>query len=174
MVILKTQNLILRSWKVDDAEELYHHAKNPKIGPIAGWPPHKNVENSLEIIQTVFAKDETYAITLNGQIIGCVGLLVYPDGNHYWGENNAELGYWSAEEFWGNNYACEASEKFLIHGFKDLKLNKIFASFRKNNLQSKRVLEKLNFKYFDELQNIDYTGKCYLEIVMSLENNDTG
>ena len=153
-MILKTQNLILRSWKVDDAEELYHHAKNPKIGPIA--------------------KDETYAITLNGQIIGCVGLLVYSDGNHYWGENNAELGYWIAEEFWGNNYACEASEKLLIHGFKDLKLNKIFASFRKNNLQSKRVLEKLNFKYFDELQNIDYTGKCYLEIVMSLENNDTG
>ena len=74
----------------------------------------------------------------------------------------------------GNNYACEASEKLLIHGFKDLKLNKIFASFRKNNLQSKRVLEKLNFKYFDELQNIDYTGKCYLEIVMSLENNDNG
>lgn len=110
MVILKTQNLILRSWKVDDAEELYHHAKNPKIGPIAGWPPHKNVENSLEIIQTVFAKDETYAITLNGQIIGCVGLLVYPDGNHYWGENNAELGYWIAEEFWGNNYALS-----LIH-----------------------------------------------------------
>lgn len=35
-MILKTQNLILRSWKVDDAEELYHHAKNPKIGPIAG------------------------------------------------------------------------------------------------------------------------------------------
>lgn len=173
-MILKTQNLILRSWKVDDAEELYHHAKNPKIGPIAGWPPHKNVENSLEIIQTVFAKDETYAITLNGQIIGCVGLLVYPDGNHYWGENNAELGYWIAEEFWGNNYACEASEKLLIHGFNDLKLNKIFASFRKNNLQSKRVLEKLNFKYFDELQNIDYTGKCYLEIVMSLENNDNG
>ena len=32
MVILKTQNLILRSWKVDDAEELYHHAKNPKGG----------------------------------------------------------------------------------------------------------------------------------------------
>ena len=64
-MILKTQNLILRSWKVDDAEELYHHAKNPKIGPIAGWPPHKNVENSLEIIQTVFAKNETYAITLN-------------------------------------------------------------------------------------------------------------
>ncbi|WP_404806392.1 GNAT family N-acetyltransferase, partial [Methanobrevibacter smithii] len=53
-MILKTQNLILRPWEIDDAEELYHHAKNPKIGPIAGWSPHKNVENSLEIIQSVF------------------------------------------------------------------------------------------------------------------------
>ncbi len=61
----------------------------------------KNVENSLEIIQSVFARDETYAITLNGQIIGCVALLIHPDGNYYWGDNNAELGYWIAEDFWG-------------------------------------------------------------------------
>lgn len=36
MVILKTQNLILRSWKVDDAEELYHHAKNQKLVRLQG------------------------------------------------------------------------------------------------------------------------------------------
>lgn len=30
-MILKTQNLILRPWEIDDAEELYHHAKNPKL-----------------------------------------------------------------------------------------------------------------------------------------------
>ena len=117
-MILKTQNLILRPWEIDDAEELYHHAKNPKIGPIAGWSPHKNVENSLEIIQSVFARDETYAVTLNGQIIGCVALLIHPDGNYYWGDNNAELGYWIAEDFWGNNYAYEASEKLLEHAFE--------------------------------------------------------
>ena len=35
-MILKTQNLILRPWEINDAEELYHHAKNPNIGPIAG------------------------------------------------------------------------------------------------------------------------------------------
>ena len=26
-MILKTQNLILRPWEINDAEELYHHAK---------------------------------------------------------------------------------------------------------------------------------------------------
>ena len=41
-MILKTERLILRPWKESDAECLYHFAKNPKIGPIAGWPPHKS------------------------------------------------------------------------------------------------------------------------------------
>ena len=53
-MIFKTKRLILRPWEEGDAECLYHFAKNPKIGPIAGWPPHKSVEDSLYIIKTVF------------------------------------------------------------------------------------------------------------------------
>ena len=100
-MIFKTENLILRPWEEGDAESLYHFAKNPKIGPIAGWPPHESVEDSLTIIKTVFAKKETYAITLDERAIGCVGLLIHPDGNHYWGDGSAELGYWIGEEYWG-------------------------------------------------------------------------
>ena len=35
---LETERLILRPWKEDDAESLYKYAKNPEVGPIAGWP----------------------------------------------------------------------------------------------------------------------------------------
>ena len=55
-MIIKTDNLTLRPWKEDDAKCLYHFAKNPNIGPIAGWPPHESVEESLNIINTVFSK----------------------------------------------------------------------------------------------------------------------
>ena len=51
---LETERLILRPWKEDDAESLYKYAKNPEVGPIAGWPVHTSVENSREIIQKVF------------------------------------------------------------------------------------------------------------------------
>ena len=44
--VLQTERLILRPWEDDDAEELFRYAKDPDIGPIAGWPPHVNVENS--------------------------------------------------------------------------------------------------------------------------------
>lgn len=170
-MILKTENLTLRHWVEDDAECLYHFAKNPNIGPVAGWPPHTSVEDSLMIIKTVFSRKETYAIIHDNIPIGCVGLLIHPDGNHWWGEGSAELGYWIAEEYWGNNYACEASQILLKRAFDDLNIERVFATYRAENSQSKRVLEKLNFKYFNQLTNINYLGEAFTEIAM-VKNND--
>ena len=42
-----TERLILRPWQESDAESLYKYARDPEIGPIAGWPPHTSVEDSL-------------------------------------------------------------------------------------------------------------------------------
>ena len=171
-MILKTENLTLRPWTEDDAKCLHHFAKNPKIGPIAGWPPHESVEDSLNIIKTVFSKRETYAIVKDNIPIGCVGLLFPPDTNHWWGEDSAELGYWIAEEYWGNGFAAEASKTLIKRAFSDLDVKQIYASYRIENAQSKRVLEKLNFKYFDELNNINYSGEEFREIAMKLEKED--
>ncbi len=168
-MILKTPNLMLRPWQESDAECLYHFARNPKIGPIAGWPPHQSVEDSLYIIKTVFSKRETYAVVYDGIPIGCAGLLFHPDTNHWWGEGAAELGYWIAEEYWGNGYAAEASRALIERAFDELNVEKIYASYRCENAQSKRVLEKLGFEYYSELTNENYLGEFFREIAMVLE-----
>ncbi|AMD17223.1 GNAT family acetyltransferase [Methanobrevibacter sp. YE315] len=170
-MILKTENLTLRPWDEADAECLYHFAKNPNIGPIAGWPPHESVEDSLNIIKTVFSKKETYAVVKDDIPIGCVGLLFHPDCNHYWGDDSAELGYWIAEEYWGNGYAAEASEALIERAFRDLKINEIYASYRYENKQSGRVLEKLGFEYYTKLNNVNYKGEAFFEIAVKLKNN---
>lgn len=41
---LETERLILRPWKEADAEECYKYAKDPRVGPIAGWPVHTSDE----------------------------------------------------------------------------------------------------------------------------------
>ena len=51
-MILHTERLILRPWTEDDAESLYEYAKDPEVGPIAGWPPHKSVGESKDVIKT--------------------------------------------------------------------------------------------------------------------------
>ena len=49
-LILYTKRLILRHWEETDAESLYKYAKDPDVGPNAGWPAHKSIEESKEVI----------------------------------------------------------------------------------------------------------------------------
>ena len=54
-------------WKAVDVsvwDYLDKYAKDPEVGPIAGWPPHTSVENSREIIKNVLSVNETYAVCL--------------------------------------------------------------------------------------------------------------
>ena len=51
--MLETERLILRKWTEEDAESLFEYAKDPEIGPAAGWPPHKSVEESRAVIKNV-------------------------------------------------------------------------------------------------------------------------
>ena len=50
---LETARLILRPWEEADAEECYRYAKDPRVGPIAGWPAHTSTENSHQVIRDV-------------------------------------------------------------------------------------------------------------------------
>ena len=93
---LETERLILRPWKEDDAESLYKYAKNPEVGPIAGWPVHTSVENSREIIKSVLAADETYAVCLreDNVAIGSIGLTPPAQSHTKAADDEIEIGYW--------------------------------------------------------------------------------
>lgn len=167
--MIKTSNLTLRHWRENDAESLYSLAKNPNIGPVAGWPPHESVNHSLNIIKTVFVRDECYAITKDDVLVGSIELLIHPNGNHWWGEGSAELGYWIGEPYQGRGYATEASRALIKRAFDDLAIERIYATYKCENTASKRVLEKLGFKYYSQLTNADYTNMPFREIAMKLE-----
>lgn len=58
MRTLETERLVLKAYSIEDAEGLYNYAKNPNVGPHAGWKPHESVEESLEIIESLFLPAE--------------------------------------------------------------------------------------------------------------------
>ena len=62
---METDRILLRPWLESDAGSLFKYASDPEVGPRAGWPPHESVEESLEIIRTVFNDaTNTWAIVL--------------------------------------------------------------------------------------------------------------
>ena len=147
--MITTDRLILRAWQESDADALYRYAKDPAVGPIAGWNPHQSVEESREIIRTVFAAPETYAVCLreSGEPIGCVGLQTGDAANLPLAFREAELGYWLGKPFWGRGYIPEAAAELIRKGFEELGMTTVWCRYFDGNQRSKRVQEKLGFVF---------------------------
>lgn len=155
--MIETERLILRPWSENEAEELFKYASDPDIGPIAGWKPHSSVEESFDIIRTVFAAPEVYAVVLKstGKPVGSCGIMS-SDGLHSaeMGADEGEIGYWIGKPFWGQGLIPEAVEALLNRSFGDLKLNTVWCGYYEGNDKSRRVCEKCGFIYHHTNQDI--------------------
>ena len=144
---METERLIIRRWTLDDAESLFKYAKDPDVGPVAGWPSHKSIEESLNIIKNVFNREETYALALkeDNKAIGAIALKLRGDTNLTDRDDECELGYWLGKEFWGRGLMPEAVREILRHAFCDLGMTKVWCGYYTGNGKSKRVQEKCGF-----------------------------
>ena len=155
-MILETDRLVLRPWDESDAESLYEYANDRAIGPIAGWPPHKSVEESREIIRTVFNGAECYAICEKGssEAIGAIELKLKGHTDMTEKDDECELGYWLGKKFWGRGYMPEAVKELLRRGFEDLGMTTIWCGYYDGNEKSKRVQEKSGFVYHHTCEEV--------------------
>lgn len=146
---IETERLILRKWTESDAESLYKYAKDPEVGPIAGWPPHTSIDDSLNVIKNVLQGKECYAICIKGQneAIGTCELKLNRHSDLLESDNEAEIGYWLGKPFWGHGYMPEAVNALLKRAFTELNLQKVWCAYYDGNLKSKRVQEKCGFIY---------------------------
>lgn len=144
--MIETERLLLRPFEEGDAEELYAYAKDPRVGPAAGWKPHGSVEESREVIRTVFSAPNTFAVVYKpeGKVIGSAGFCARhgrEDGP------SDEIGYSLSPEYWGRGLMPEAVMALLRYGFAQLGMREIWCAHYEGNARSRRVIEKCGFTY---------------------------
>ena len=169
-MILKTERLVLRPWQEQDADALYQYAKDPDVGPPAGWPIHTDVENSRQIIRDVLSKPEVYAVCReDGTPIGSIGLHLNGSTDMTDRDDECELGYWLGKPFWGQGLIPEAAWELLRHAFEELGMRAVWCGYYEGNRKSARVQEKLGFVYQHRTEGLQVpllgetrTGHCNL------------
>ena len=155
-MIFETKRLLLRPWNENDAEMLFEYAKDPDVGPPAGWPPHTSVENSRDIIRTALSKSEVYAVCLkSGEPIGSIGLHLNGDTDMTDRDDECELGYWIGKPFWGQGLIPEASREILRHAFEDLAMTTVWCGHYDGNIKSRRVQDKLGFIFHHTTEGLE-------------------
>jgi len=145
---MQTERILLRRWQDDDAQALFRYASDPDVGPRAGWPPHKSVEESLDIIRTIFNNPETWAIVLKktNEPIGAMGYFTKATSNISIGDNDCEVGYWVAKPYWNHGICTEALELMLDYCLNVKHYDNIWSDHFIGNPASGRVMEKCGFE----------------------------
>lgn len=159
MEVLETERLILRNWEVSDSQDLYEYAQSELVGPSAGWKPHINESESIEIIKMFMEANDVYAIELklDRKIIGSIGMHKRCPDEKLSHLNQREIGYVLNPKYWGNGFIPEAVNYLINYCFEDMNLDVLWCGHFDFNSKSKRVNEKCGFKYqFSKVENLKF------------------
>ena len=148
-VMLTTRRLTLRPWRESDLNDFYEYASVDGVGQMAGWLPHKNIEESQKILDRFIQGKKTFALECGGKVIGSLGVELYnekdyPEFAHLQGR---EIGYVLSKDYWGRGLMPEAVQAVIDWLFNEQNLDFIIVGHFDWNNQSKRVVEKCGFQY---------------------------
>ena len=148
-VVLTTDRLTLRPWRESDLNDFYEYASVDGVGQMAGWNPHRNVEESKTILSHFIEGKHIFALEHQGKVIGSLGIEEYSEENYP--ELDAlqgrEIGYVLSKAYWGQGLMPEAVKAVINWLFNEAHLDFIIVGHFDRNARSKRVIEKCGFQY---------------------------
>lgn len=145
----------LRTWRIEDEESLALAANNLNVAKNLRntFPNPYTLEDAVWFINDNIAnmdrKQINYAIVVDGQAVGGIGIFVKDDVY----EKSAELGYWLAENYWRKGIVSTAVQMICKEAFETFDIVRIFAEPFADNAGSRGVLEKAGFTYEGTMRN---------------------
>lgn len=147
---IKTPRLILRKIAVEDAARINMLCNDHDVASQTlriNYPC--STKETLDFIGSCNKSEDkqnhsvvlTIILQATNEIIGVIGLDVETE------HERGSLGYWLGKNYWGKGYATEAANALMEHGFKQLKLNRIYGCCWSDNKASSKVLQKIGMQY---------------------------
>ncbi len=159
---LKSERLLLRRLRLDDAGDIFDYARDPQMTPFVFWEPHRTVADTLDFLQrTIKGYEDGLPPVWGIQHVAddrIVGAIAIHDVS--WMHLRAEIGYALARKYWRQGLMTEAVRRVLGYCFDALGLNRVEARCDVDNTGSWRVMEKCGMKFEGVLrQNIILHGR---------------
>lgn len=170
--IPETERLRFRAWTMNDLDAAFRMYGNPQVTRFLGDSGNApTIHIQRERLITLIQRHDLYTQEgyggwamerkSDGEIVGTCLLKPIPfskDLKPMPAEQDIEVGWHLAQEFWGQGYATEAGRAAIDYGFGTLGLKQIIAVVNEDNTASLRVAERLGMerkpdtdRYYDRL-----------------------
>ncbi len=145
-VELRTERLILRRYRSEDAQTLYETLGcDPSADQYSGWNPYAAPEMARETVSRFinsYGDEHFYGWVLDyeGVLCGTIGAYDYED-------DRIEVGFSIVKDWRGRGFATEALRAVLAYLTENEKISCVRAWCASANTGSRRVLEKAGMQY---------------------------
>ncbi|PJO42009.1 GNAT family N-acetyltransferase [Lysinibacillus xylanilyticus] len=171
---IHTKRLYLRKMKMADAHSLFNIWSDPDVSKfmnIANFTHEEQAKEIIELFDELTEERKAIRFTIikkeSNEIIGSCGFNSFDVDNA-----SAEIGYDLAKAYWGKGYATESVSALIDIAFTTLNINKIEAKIEPGNINSIKVVEKLNFTFEGTFKEYEESKESSYDInVYSLFNS---
>jgi ribosomal-protein-alanine N-acetyltransferase len=132
----------------DDLDALSLITGDPEVMKHLGTSGARTREKTKNTIDAILRHWDTHGFGIfalehkaDGHLIGWCGLQMLEK------TPEVEVAYLLAKDYWNQGLATEAAKAAIEYGFDELKVNRIVAIARPENVGSYRVMEKVGMKY---------------------------
>lgn len=145
---IETERLLLRQFTMDDLDDLYFIYSHPDLSKYLSNEQPLRLDQTRAAINSIIEswqqhKFGVWAVVYKKErkLIGHCGLKFL--------ENTPEvqIGYLLLKDYWRRGLGTEAAAAVLKYGFEVVKLERIVAIAKPENIASRRVMEKVGMKY---------------------------
>ena len=159
---LETHRLILREFKLEDAEKVYNSwATDPKCTKYVNFEVHQDINDTVEVLKRWINECQNggyrWLVELKdtNEVIGTIEVDKI-NSKH----NNCEVGYAYASKYWGCGYATEALKRVLEYLLSEVGFYLVEANHYASNIPSGKVMEKAGMKKDGILRKRRKTRYC--------------
>ena len=173
-VELRTENLMLRRCRPEDAEALYQHfGTDPDMFKYSGWNPYATREAARETVRGwIESYDDhhsySWVMDVEGIVAGTIGAY---DCEH----GRIEVGFSVGRRWQGRGFATEALKKVLGYLTENEGIPRVTAWCAGENAGSRRVLEKSGMRLVrTEKDGLTVENRVYDKLVYEYKRPETG
>lgn len=157
-IIITTKRLTLRSWQKEDLEPFARLSADPRVreyfpGLLSREESDRAALLKIEHLNCYGWGFWAVSLIQTGEFIGFIGLEHVDFKAHF--TPAVEIGWQLSFDHWGKGYATEGALAALEYGFDKLGLKAIVSFTAKQNMRSRRVMERIGMHH-DSKEDFDH------------------
>jgi [ribosomal protein S5]-alanine N-acetyltransferase len=163
---LETDMVRFRRITFDDASDMFEYASEEDVAKFVTWPAHKTLDDSKQFITSIIERYSMNQVAPWGVALKDSNKLIGTCDFVHWYPNHgrAVIGYVLGKKYWGRGIITNAVKEMINFGFESMKLNRIEARCKIENIGSEKVMIKNGMKFEGILRQSMYAKSKYHDL----------